>query len=52
MNMFNAKYQDYCYLPLLIFEGLIGKLVMAILCLGKTSTGKESAAINSYHKAL
>ena len=23
MNLFNAKYQDYCCLPLMIFEGLI-----------------------------
>ncbi|MES9985810.1 MAG: IS1380 family transposase [Candidatus Thiodiazotropha sp. 6PLUC6] len=45
MNLFNAKYQDYCYLPLLIFEGLSGKLITAILRPGKTPTGKENAAI-------
>ena len=31
MNLFNAKYQDYCYLPLMVFEGLSGKLITAIL---------------------
>ena len=45
MNLFNAKYQDYCYLPLLIFEGLSGKLITAILRPGKTPTGRENAAI-------
>ncbi|KEQ16409.1 IS1380 family transposase [Endozoicomonas numazuensis] len=45
MNLFNAKYNDYCYLPLLIFEGLSGKLITAVLRPGKTPTGKENAAI-------
>ncbi|ARU55352.1 IS1380 family transposase [Oleiphilus messinensis] len=45
LNLFNAKYQDYCYLPLLIFEGLSGKLITAVLRPGKTPTGKENAAI-------
>ena len=45
LNLFNAKHQDYCYLPLMIFEGLSGKLMTAILRPGKTPTGKENAAI-------
>ena len=45
MNLFNAKYKDYCYLPLLKFEGLSGKLITAVLRPGKTPTGKENAAI-------
>ncbi len=45
MNLFNAKYNDYCYLPLLVFEGISGKLITAILRPGKTPTGKENAAI-------
>lgn len=45
MNLFNAKYQDYCYLPLMIFEGLSGKLITSILRPGKTPTGRENAAI-------
>ena len=45
MNLFNGKYNEYCYLPLLIFEGLSGKLITAILRPGKTPTGKENAAI-------
>lgn len=42
---FNTKYGDNCYLPLLIFEGLSGKLITAILRPGKTPTGRENAAI-------
>ena len=45
MSLFNAKYQDYCYLPLLVFEGLSGKLITAILRPSKTPTGRENAAI-------
>lgn len=45
LNLFNAKYQDYCYLPLMIFEGLSGKLITAVLRPGKTPTGRENAAI-------
>ena len=45
MNLFNTKYQDYCYLPLMIFEGLSGQLITAVLHPGKTPTGKENAAI-------
>ena len=45
MSLFHGKYNDYCYLPLLIFEGLTGQLITAILRPGKTPTGKENAAI-------
>lgn len=45
LNLFNVKYQDYCYLPLMIFEGLSGKLITTILRPGKTPTGRENAAI-------
>ena len=45
MTLFNTQYGDHCYLPLLIFEGLSGKLITAVLRSGKTPTGKENAAI-------
>ena len=44
-SLFNTKYGNTCYLPLLIFEGLSGKLITAILRPGKTPTGQENAAI-------
>ncbi|WP_161787298.1 transposase [Endozoicomonas numazuensis] len=37
LNLFNAKYQDYCYLPLMVFEGLSGKLITAILRPGRNT---------------
>src|SRR5699024_4235561 len=43
--LFNAHYGDDCYLPLLIFEGLSGRLISAILRPGKSPTGRENAAI-------
>lgn len=45
MNLFNVKYQDYCYLFLMIFEGFSGKLIMVIFCLGKILMGKENVVI-------
>jgi hypothetical protein len=42
---YNPHYGGYCYLPLLIFEGLSGRLVTAALRPGKRPTGAENAAI-------
>ena len=44
-SLFNTKYGNACYLPLMIFEGLSGKLITAILRPGKTPSGRENAAI-------
>ncbi|WP_067515988.1 IS1380 family transposase [Endozoicomonas ascidiicola] len=44
-SLFNTKYGNTCYLPLMIFEGLSGKLITAILRPGKTPSGQENAAI-------
>lgn len=44
-SLFNTKYGNACYLPLMIFEGLSGKLITAILRPGKTPTGRENASI-------
>ena len=42
---YNHYYQSYCYLPLLIFEGLSGALVTACLRPGTRPTGAENAMI-------
>lgn len=44
-SLFNTKYGNTCYLPLMIFEGLSGKLITSILRPGKTPSGRENAAI-------
>lgn len=45
LALFNSHYGDDCYLPLLIFEGLSGRLISALLRPGKSPTGRENAAI-------
>jgi hypothetical protein len=42
---YNHYYKNYCYLPLLIFEGLSGALVTACLRPGTRPTGAENAMI-------
>ena len=42
---YNHYYKTYCYLPLLIFEGLSGALVTACLRPGTRPTGAENAMI-------
>src|SRR5512146_1036983 len=42
---YNHYYRSHCYLPLLIFEGLSGHLVTAILRPGKRPTGAEKASL-------
>lgn len=42
---YNHYYQNYCYLPLLIFEGLSGALVTACLRPGTRPTGAENAML-------
>src|ERR1043166_5208539 len=42
---YNHYYQNYCYLPLMIFEGLSGALVTACLRPGTRPTGAEHAMI-------
>jgi len=44
-SFYNAHYRQHCYLPLLVFEGLSGRMITAILRPGKTPTGRENAAI-------
>ena len=35
LSLFNTYYDNYCYLPLFLFEGLSGKLITAVLRPGK-----------------
>ena len=45
LAFYNHHYQSTCYLPLIIFEGLSGALVAAVLRPGKRPTGAENAMI-------
>lgn len=45
LTLFNGYYDEYCYLPLHVYEGLSGKLITTILRPGKTPSGKENMAI-------
>ncbi len=45
LAFYNHYYQSTCHLPLLVFEGLSGALVAAVLRPGKRPTGAENAMI-------
>lgn len=45
LQLFNAYFDEYCFMPLYIFEGKSGKLVTSILRPGKRPDGKETCAI-------
>jgi len=45
LSLFNAYYDQYCYLPLHMYEGNSGKLILSVLRPGKRPTGKEVVAI-------
>ena len=45
LAFYNHHYQSTCYLPLMVFEGLSGALVAAVLRPGKRPTGAENAMI-------
>lgn len=42
---YNGYYGSHCYLPLLVFEGLSGKFITAVLRPGQRPTGAENASI-------
>jgi hypothetical protein len=44
-GLFNAFVDDYCYMPLHIYEGLSGKLITTILRPGKRPKGEEIVVI-------
>jgi len=45
LQIFNSFYDEYCFLPLHIYEGISGKLVTTILRPGKRAKGKEVLSI-------
>ena len=45
LSLFNAHYKTHCFQPIVIFDGLTGKPVTAILRPGKSPSGREIAAI-------
>ena len=45
LALFNGYFNDYCFMPLHIYEGLSGKLICAILKPGKRLTGKTILVI-------
>ena len=45
MSLFNGYHDEYCYMPLYIFEGQTGNLVTSILRPGKRPNGKEIRSI-------
>jgi hypothetical protein len=45
LAFYNHHYRSTCYLPLIIFDGLSGTLVAAVLRPGKRPTGAENAMI-------
>lgn len=45
LTLFNAFHDEYCYMPLHIYEGQSGKLVTTVLRPGKRPSGKEIVSI-------
>lgn len=45
LSFYNHHYGGYCFLPLLLFEGLSGQFITAALRPGKRPTGVENASI-------
>src|ERR1019366_9445575 len=45
LSLFNAHYEERCFLPIHIYEGVTGKPVAMILREGKTPSGKEVRTI-------
>ena len=45
MSLFNGYHDEYCYMPLFIFEGQTGNLVTSILRPGKRPDGREIRSI-------
>src|SRR5271170_7470778 len=48
LSLFNAHYDERCFLPIHIYEGTSGKPVAVILREGKTPSGKEVRTILSH----
>lgn len=48
LTLFNAYYNEYCYMPLLLFDGLTGKLMLPLLRPGRRN--KSRIVIRRYYK--
>ena len=45
LTLFHAYYDEYCYLPVHLYEGKSGKLITTLLRPGRRMRGREAAAI-------
>jgi hypothetical protein len=45
LSLFNAFHGDYCYMPIHVYDGETGDLVMSVLRPGKRPSGKEISMI-------
>lgn len=45
LTLFNAYYKEYCYMPLLIFDGTTGQLILPLLRPGRTNKGLNVAGL-------
>ena len=45
LSLFHAYYDEYCYMPVHLYEGQTGKLITTILRPGRRIRGSEAAAI-------
>jgi len=45
LALFNAYFDEYCFMPIHVYEGRTGKLITTILRPGKRPSGKEIVAI-------
>ena len=45
LSLFNAYYNEYCYMPLLLFDGLTGKLMLPLLRPGRRNKSLSVARI-------
>lgn len=45
LSLFNGYYDEYCYMPLLVFDGTNGRLILPLLRPGRPSKSVEMASI-------
>ena len=45
LTLFNAYYNEYCYMPLMLFDGLTGKLMLPLLRPGRRNKSQNVARI-------
>ncbi len=45
LTLFNNYYHEYCYMPLLVFDGISGQLILPLLRPGRTGKGLNVAGL-------